>query len=296
MTRQKKLIWFLLLTFGVAWLLFLLPLLFGAPGSATRQTATLVGWSLAMWAPGLAAIIVTKFIARESLSSLNLRRLGPKRFYLWAWLVPIGLAITAGLFTWLLGAGRLDLTFAIIRNSMAEMEGAGAFSPALMVTIQIVVAFTVGPLFNVLFAIGEELGWRGFLLPQLEPLGMWRAIFVSNLIWGVWHAPAIAQGHNYPGYPVLGIFMMVVTCLLLGTIFSWLYWQTRSPWAPALGHGALNATAGLPVLFLTDLNITIGGTVTSAIGWIGMALFIGWLVWSRRLPVFRQQLPRPVAS
>lgn len=78
---------------------------------------------------------------------------------------------------------------------------------------------------------------------------------------------------------------MVVLCVLMGTIFSWLYLWTRSPWAPALGHGSLNAIAGLPLLFLTGVDLAFGGTLTSLVGWIPLAAFVAWLVWSRRLPV-----------
>ena len=79
--------------------------------------------------------------------------------------------------------------------------------------------------------------------------------------------------------------MMVAFCVLLGAILSWLYQRTRSPWAPALAHGSINATAGLPLLFLTGVDISIGGTIASLIGWIPLALFVAWLVWTRRLPV-----------
>lgn len=238
-----------------------------------------------MWGPGLAAIVVTRFVACQSLGTLNLRHLGPKRPYLWAWLLPPALAIVTGLFTWVLGAGRLDLEFAAIQEAMAQAPGGDKVPPEMVVAIQIAFSFTLAPLINCIFALGEELGWRGFLLPRLLPLGQWRAILLSGAVWGVWHAPAILQGQNYPGQPVLGVFMMVVFCLLLGVIFSWLYLQTRSPWTPTLAHASLNATAGLTMLFLTDVDIVIGGTVTSVIGWIGLAAFVGWLVVSRRLPV-----------
>jgi membrane protease YdiL (CAAX protease family) len=155
----------------------------------------------------------------------------------------------------------------------------------VLVGIQVISCFTLAPAFNCIFALGEELGWRRFLLERLLPLGQWRAIALSGTIWGVWHLPAIVQGLNYPGRPVLGVFMMIVFCLLLGAIFSWLYLQTRSPWTPTLAHASLNATAGLPMFFLKDVNIVVGGTIASVIGWIGLAGFVGWLVLSRRLPV-----------
>jgi membrane protease YdiL (CAAX protease family) len=147
------------------------------------------------------------------------------------------------------------------------------------------ISSVAAPLINTLLALGEELGWRGLLLPELLPLGQRRAILLSGVIWGFWHAPVILQGHNYPSQPVLGVFLMVVFTVLAGAFFGWLYLRTRSPWAPALAHGSLNAIAGLPLLFLTGVDITLGGTLASLIGWIPLALFVAWLLWTNRLPV-----------
>jgi membrane protease YdiL (CAAX protease family) len=290
MLDRKPLLWFLAIAFGLAWILFILPIRFGAPTAPLRQTLTLVFWSAAMWAPGLAAIVATRFAAGKPLATLNLGRLGEKRAYLWAWLLPPLLSIATGLLTWLFRAGRLDLEFTFLQEALAQTPGGEALPVALIAGIQVLAALTIGPLFNTIFALGEELGWRGFLLPRLLPLGQWRAILFSGTIWGVWHAPVILQGHNYPTRPAAGVFMMIVFCVLAGTIFSWLYLRTRSPWAPALAHGSLNASAGLPLLFITGVDISIGGTLTSLIGWIPLALFVGWLIWSRRLPVKENDL------
>ena len=70
------------------------------------------------------------------------------------------------------------------------------------------ISSVAAPLINTLLALGEELGWRGLLLPELLPLGQRRAILLSGVIWGFWHAPVILQGHNYPSQPVLGVFLM----------------------------------------------------------------------------------------
>ncbi len=295
MLNRKPLIWFLIIAFGLAWVFFLLPLAFGPLGSTTRQIATTVLWALAMWAPGLGAIIATRWVAGEKLGTLNLRRLGDWRAYLWAWLLFPALAVVTGLLTWAFGAGKLDTQFTLIKEALAAVPGGAAIPAWLVVLIQIGVALTFGPLFNTIFALGEELGWRGFLLPRLLPLGQWRAIGLSGVIWGIWHAPAILQGHNYPSHPVAGVFMMIVFCVLLGAILSWLYLRTRSPWAPALAHGSLNAIAGVPLLFLTGVDITIGGTLASVIGWIPLALFVAWLAWSKRLP-FVDQPPKTQES
>ena len=64
-------------------------------------------------------------------------------------------------------------------------------SPGMIVMLQTVAALTIAPFFNSLFTLGEELGWRGFLLPRLIRCGMgqWTALVVSGTIWGIWHAP-----------------------------------------------------------------------------------------------------------
>ena len=285
MLQRRPLLWFIAISFTLAWALFLLPLASGAPGTAARQTATLVSWSAAMWAPGIAALIVTRFVLKRPIRMLGLGRLGEKRAYLWAWLLPIGLAIATGFISYLFNSGALDLSFPVFKQALAAAPSGAAIPTGLIVAIQIAISFTLGPLINTLLGLGEELGWRGFLLPSLLPLGQWRAILISGLIWGVWHAPAILQGHNYPSQPVLGVVMMMAFTVLLGAILAWLYLRTGSPWAPALGHGTINAVAGLPVLFLTGINITYTGTLASPVGWIPLALFVGWLAWTHRLPV-----------
>lgn len=295
MLNHKPLIWFLSITFGLAWILFLIPLAFGQPGTPAHQMSAMLCWALAMWAPGLGAIIATRLIAQESMETLNVRRLGPKHIYLWAWLLPPALAILSGILTVLLRLGQFDPTFTMIREAMANAPEGTSISPAMVVAIQVTFALTLAPLLNVIFAMGEELGWRGFLLPRLLPLGQWTAILISGVIWGVWHAPAIIQGLNYPGRPVLGIFLMIIFCVTLGAIFSWLYLQTRSPWAPALAHGSLNATAGLPVLFLKNPDIIFGGTLASITGLVTLALFVGWLVLTHRLPVVTEEALDTVA-
>lgn len=285
MINRKPLLWFLVIAFGLAWVFFLLPLAFGQPGSSNRQIATTVLWAMAMWAPGLGAIVATRWVAGKSLGALNLGRLGDWRAYLWAWLLFPALAVVTGLLTLAFGAGELDAKFTLIKNSLAAVPGGEVIPAGVVVLIQVALGLTLGPLFNTIFALGEELGWRGFLLPGLMPLGQWRAICLSGIIWGIWHAPAILQGRNFPGHPIAGIFMMIVLCVLLGAILGWLYLRTRSPWAPALAHGSMNAIAGLPLLFMTGVDITIGGTLASVIGWIPLALFVAWLVFTRRLPV-----------
>jgi membrane protease YdiL (CAAX protease family) len=286
MLERKPLFYFILLATLFSWPLFVLPLLLPEMDAAQKTLATSGLWAFAMWGPGFAAIFVTLVIARQPFHTLGLNRLGAKRPYLWAWFLPPVLIVLSGLLTVLLGLGKIDFSFAFMRQQMEQTNTSLPIPVGAIVALQIIQALIFGPLINLLFTLGEELGWRGFLLPRLLPLGRWKALILTGLIWGLWHAPAIAQGHNYPDHPTLGILLMTVFCILLGIIIGWMYLCSRSPWVAAIAHGSLNAWAGLPILFLEPgYDTALGGTLTSMTGWMVMLLFIGWLVWSRRLPV-----------
>ena len=286
MVQRKSLITFLVIAFAISWPLFLTPVFIPKLKPATSQVAITGLWALAMWGPGLAAILVTLIVENRPLKSLRLNTLGPKRFYLWAWFLPPLLIVLSGLLTILFGAGQLDTKFTFMQQQMQQTNTVLPISTSALVAIQIAQALLLGPLINLIFTMGEEIGWRGFLLPHLMPLGQWKALIISGTIWGIWHAPAIAQGHNYPDHPILGIFMMTIFCILLGIIIGWTYLNTRSPWVAGIAHGSVNAWAGLPYLFLLPgFDTALGGTVTSLIGLLIMGIFVGWLTLTKRLPV-----------
>ena len=294
MIERRPLIWFVVIAFLISWPLFLSTLLFPNLEPATRQLATQGLWALAMWGPGIAALIATLVVAKQPFRSLRLNTLGPKRYYLWAWLLPPVLVVLGGLLTVFIRTGQLDMEFTFMQQQLEATRTQLPISPGLLVLVQVGQALIFGPLINIIFTMGEELGWRGFLLPKLLPLGQWKALLVSGAIWGIWHAPAIAQGHNYPDHPILGILLMIVFCILLGIIIGWMYLNTRSPWVAALAHGSINAWAGLPFLFLKPgFDTALGGALTSIPGWIVMCLFIGWLMLSKRLPVNIQEEAQP---
>lgn len=289
MLDKRSIRWFLIISFIFSWILFTLPLAFGDMDAVTKQLTTQGLWAIAMWGPGIAAIVATLYVERKPFSSFRLNTLGPKRFYLWAWFLPVVLTLIGWAFTLLFGIAKMDMDFTMIRTMLESTPGGSEVPVMVVIIAQTIQALTIGPLINVLFTMGEELGWRGYLLPKLLPLGQWKAVLLSGLIWGVWHAPAILQGHNYPGYPILGVFMMIIFCILLGAIISWMYLNTKSPWVAALAHGSVNAVAGLPVLFLAPgFNMAFGGTLAAPTAWIGMTAFIAWLVWTKRFPVQSQ--------
>lgn len=291
MLDKKSLTWFLVIAFVISWILFATPLAV-KDDPALYPTMITSLFALAMWGPGIAAIVVTLFIARQPFSTLRLNTLGPKRYYFWAWfLAPLVAALTLAA-TVLLGTGTFDSSFPMMREALAQSpQTQGLPSVEVLVAMQLAFAATLAPFINILFAMGEELGWRGFLLPKLLPLGEWKALLLSGVIWGVWHAPAtILHGHNFPAHPYLGVLVMTVGCMLLGVIFGWLYLKTKSPWAPALAHGAFNAIGPAALFFLNPegLDMAMAGNPLGVAGWIPMALIILVLVALRQLPT-RQQ-------
>ncbi|RPH60782.1 MAG: CPBP family intramembrane metalloprotease, partial [Chloroflexi bacterium] len=283
MLERKPLLWFLTIAFVISWPLFLIPLAF----QENRTQVMVLCWSLGMWGPGIAAIVTTLFIEKKPFRALRLKTLGPKRFYLWAWLLPPALTLLTLGSTVLLGTGEFDSNLTMIRDALAKAPATPGLPPVeILVALQIVFAVTLAPFINALFALGEELGWRGYLLPKLLPLGQWPAILISGAVWGVWHAPAILQGHNFPRHPYLGMLLMIIGCILLGVILSWLTLNTRSPWVAALAHGSANAVPVLAIYFLLPgVDLAWGGSLFSVAGWVVMGLFIAWLMLTKRLPV-----------
>jgi uncharacterized protein len=284
MRHLRAVVWFLVLTFGLTWLLWS-PLWLGLVGLQSIQGVCLGAFG--MWMPGLSAILVLRLFLRESIRTTTIDRLGRKRYYLWAWLLPLaGTLVSTGL-TVLFGAARFDFEFHHLREAIEAAGGIQVIPLWTIVVAQLLAAITIAPLLNAVFALGEEVGWRGFLLPRLMAagLGQWWAIVLSGMIWGLWHAPIIALGHNYPDHPYLGVLLTIVFGILLGVVFAWLQLASGSVWVPTIAHGAMNAIAGLPFLLLTPFDTALGGMLTSVIGWIPLGLFIAWLVYSKRLPV-----------
>lgn len=125
--------------------------------------------------------------------------------------------------------------------------------------IALISSLFAGITINAVTGFGEELGWRGFLLRELGHMGFWRSSAIIGFIWGLWHAPIILQRHNYPQHPVEGVFMMIISCLLLSPIFSYIRLRSKSVIAAAIIHGSLNATAGLAIIVVKGGNDLIIG-------------------------------------
>ncbi|MFE9576268.1 CPBP family intramembrane glutamic endopeptidase [Nocardia sp. NPDC006044] len=124
------------------------------------------------------------------------------------------------------------------------------FQSGETVAAVIVDAVTVATLGTLPFALGEELGWRGWLLPQLNNrLGVTGGIVATGVIWGLWHAPLTLLGYNYPNLGAWAVVAFIGFCVPFGAVLGWLRMYTGSVWPCAVAHAAFNGSAMLFGLF-----------------------------------------------
>ncbi len=271
-SRAKGILLFATLAFLPAWALEGLIALSGGLGTPT-SLALLV---LSMFVPGLASV-VTRTVTREGWSNAGLR-VGRLTYYPAAWALILALVGATGLITWAIWPDSLDLT------QLHQFERLPLLWPVLAA-----LAVLLGPIINSLPAFGEELGWRGYLLPKLLFLGELRACLASGAIWGLWHAPVIVQGYNFPRHPLAGVLIMTVGCALLGTILGWLRLRSGSVFTATLAHGTLNAAAGMPLLLMPGIDTAYGGLLLGTAGWLPMLLTVLVLLGTGRLAGARVQ-------
>ena len=261
---RGSLVCFLAVSFGLAWgICFLIWL----GGGLTGTRAYLL--SFCMLAPALAALLVKGiFRLPWSVMALRPRLRGHLVWYLLAWFGPSLLIAGGGLLYFLLWPAQFDAT------------GHGAALFPFWLAGSLLLSAVVTPVANLVFCAGEELGWRGFLFTCfLEKGSPRRAMTLSGLIWGLWHGPMIAMGHNYgfayPCWPWLGIGAMVVFCFFVGCCLAYLRLRTGSFWPAALAHGALNGMAAGAMVFLAPgwtVSPFVGPLPTGILGGIGFIL------------------------
>lgn len=269
---------FLIIAFGLSWLIAL-PLWFGEGLASPWFPVVAVGM---MATPAIAALIVVLFVEQpehraRALGLWPLKPVGRLIGYLALGLVvPVLLILVALPIGAWLGVYPADfVNFSAFKEILDEQLG-GAGVPGLPIPIGVMVALQfvnviIGAFINLIPALGEEIGWRGWLLPKLLRLGVVPGLLLSGVIWGLWHAPLVLLGYNYPGAPGwLGLTMMVGMCILVGAVFGWLRMRSDSVWPAALAHGAFNSAAGFFLIFAAaGENIdTVNATILGWSGWI----------------------------
>lgn len=276
---------FMAVAYILAWLI-VLPLWLG-DGLRSPWAGVLV--VAMMFAPTVAALVTVFFVEKPrhkavALGLLPVKPAGRLISYLAvALILPIVLCLLALAVGALLGLYPADFTtFAgfeqIMQIQLAEVGiDELPVSTGVLVASQFLNVVIAAVFINILPALGEEIGWRGWLLPRLLRFGPWPAIIISGVIWGLWHAPVILLGHNYPGTPGwLALLAMVGFTTIIGGIFGWLRLRGGSVWPAALAHSSLNAAATLFVVFIAQDGIfdPLHANITGWSGWIVPAILL----------------------
>ena len=250
--------------------------------SQTVAMLTQLMVAAAMFFPAI-GVLLTRLITKEGFQNAWLRPhfKGNIKTYLLAYFGP-------GILT-LLGAAIYFLIFpqefdASCGYMAATLEAAGTPMEAmpiplpLLMAVQTVEALLLGPILNFVTCFGEEWGWRGYLLPKMsEKLPAIPMLLVNGVIWGLWHAPLTAIGHNYgvgyPGFPFTGIGAMCGFCIIMGVFLSYVSMKTKSCIPAVMGHGAINSIGAIGMFFTKEGgNPFVGPGPTGIVGGIPFIL------------------------
>lgn len=219
----------------------------------------------------LAATLITRAFNREPL----LGGLGVSwRVNVWwlvAWLAPIAIVaamlVVAGLMPGCHVTTCSQLLTSILKQVNDALPAGLKLSPLVFVGSQVVNGLIGGATINAALAFGEEIGWRGYLLKQFEGMNFLLTSVIIGAIWGVWHAPLILMGHNFPTHRVIGVAVMVVFCVCLSPVVQYIRVKSGSVIAAAVFHGSFNAFATFVPLFINEPDDLIAGPA----GLVGIA-------------------------
>jgi membrane protease YdiL (CAAX protease family) len=218
-----------------------------------------------MWSPGLAAI-VTRLVTQR-----NLRGMGWKP-RTWA----------------LLGvAYALPLLYALPVYLVAWGADLGAFAPSkwqvqpgLTPVTGVLLIATAGLIGMIISATGEEIGWRGLLVPELAKITGFRNVaLISGVIWAAWHVPLIV-GANYRAAEtplVFGLACFTIMVVALSFLLAWITLRSGSFWPAALMHAAHNLFVQSVFDYATE-DTAKTNWLTGEFG-IGLALTIALAAW-----------------
>lgn len=219
-TARKKVALFLVLT-----------LLFSSVGwyMVSRSVAIADGQGLliatigTMWCPGLAAV-VTRLWFQRNLSGFGFGA-GEPRWIALAILLPVGAGLLMFGSAWLFGIASFDADHAAFIFSAAFLPG-----------------FAYALLFNLFAAAGEEIGWRGLLVPEMARfMGFTELALLSGAIWTAWHFPLIFIGsYGGSGSLVYSLLVFIPSVMGAGLILAWLRLRSGSVLTAILFHGFWN--------------------------------------------------------
>ena len=260
------LIFTFVLTFGTGIILYLL--------GGLEESPILSG--VITFFPAIVAIILTIIFQKwegfsHLVKSLGLR-LGKKR-YMFIYPMFMFIIVIFTYFVTYLISPETFISISELPGVLSELSiGFGTMPVVLQVISIFVLNSVLGSIITLPVILGEEIGWRTFLYPKLEKLYRKPGLLIGGVIWGIWHAPMILMGHNYPSAPFFGIFTMILFSIPMGIILYYFYRKSGSIITVALCHGVLNQTASTVMIFVKEN--TFHPIFHGATGLIGIMVFV----------------------
>ena len=193
------------------------------------------------YGPSIAAIVIQAIISRNDLKALLKKLLKVKatwKLLIFILIVPILLYLISYLISAELFEGYLDINWA---------QG---FSGILF---WVLAALPFGPL-------GEELGWRGFMLPKLlEKYSIFKSTLLVGLAWGVWHLASFSfPGAAIPEFLPVTIWSVGLFCMYtisLSSIYTYVHFKSGgSVFYAILLHAFFNAASNITFDFFGETN------------------------------------------
>ncbi|MFV0469216.1 MAG: CPBP family intramembrane glutamic endopeptidase [Dysgonomonas sp.] len=269
----RKIGLYILFSFGLSWLTAAGLYLSGT--GLNNILSTFVVALFYMMSPAIAVLIVQRLIYKESLKPYGLwyKKNGLKWFlHIPLFFVLLYLLVFA--FVALFGNGLhiaqfgildfssdgfLERLFALVPNLPDNVRDMYEqifthVSPFMLLIIFFIAGIIAGSTINMVFAFGEELGWRGLLLYETQKLGFLKSSLIIGSIWGLWHAPLIMMGHNYPNHPYIGILVMCLFTISITPIFIYIRLKTKSIIGPSIFHGMINSMGGALVFYIAGYD------------------------------------------
>jgi membrane protease YdiL (CAAX protease family) len=184
--------------------------------------------------------VVARLILRESPRDVSFRWGGSAgtRAVLVATALPLVVGVVAYGLSWNLGLAHFAVP--VFSRPVAGLTINGTATARFVEFL--LIALTLGGFSSCLSAAGEEIGWRGYMLPRLVDARIPMPIFWSGLVWALWHTPLIVSGQYASGpHPLMSAAVFVCTVVAMGFVFGWLRLSSGSIWPCIWAHGVWNA-------------------------------------------------------
>jgi membrane protease YdiL (CAAX protease family) len=254
-------------------------ILSAAMGWSVNSPAWTVLAPLAMWAPALERLVASVTVDRGFTSPLTLRRWGTTGVQVILWPLVVPLIVYGMAYAVAYGGGLAHWS-----------PGGGRWTSGAQIAANVVVNLTILGVVGTLTAMGEEIGWRGYLQPRLDAAGVGWSVVLVWLCQLAYHAPLIAgAGYVNTGSLPLSLGLFAAADLPLTFLWARESYRARSLWPAVLFHSFHNTISQwlFPQFFAGGENerwLGEGGLLPVA-GYLmlGLAIFI----WTRRGPSWR---------